>query len=304
MTFETWAKELLCRELKSPGTVHYVRKPRDSRGWYCATPNGFLLHVEAAKESFGYFGINFEIMPLVGRITEASEDLPYVPPVSMGLMLSATTDYAARSGFPFRSKIDFLKTKSIGEGETEELLVEMIHNYLNPLFASLTSYENYCKSAIEAMLIPMVRSEEKRKALAEGLFHRTPGVAFFPPFYDHRGYPPNFPWFTARINQMPYVYAALGKFEEALTEIRVRRQACMESVEFNYSIGTYANREDEYLAEKQRIENEDHEIEVAMEEKNVARIQEILSENYSRNRTIILQRIGLEIPQGTEVDFA
>ena len=96
--------------------------------------------------------------------------------------------------------------------------------------------------------------------------------------------------------QMPYVYAALGKVEEALTEIRVRRQARMESVEFNYSIGTYANREDEYLAEKQRIENKDHEIEVAMEEENVARIQEILSENYQRNRQLIYERIGLEIP--------
>lgn len=99
---------------------------------------------------------------------------------------------------------------------------------------------------------------------------------------------------------MPYVYAALGKFEEALTEIRVRRQARMESVEFNYSIGTYANREDEYLAEKQRIENKDHEIEVAMEEKNVARIQEILSENYQRNRQLIYERIGLEIPEKYE----
>ena len=90
---------------------------------------------------------------------------------------------------------------------------------------------------------------------------------------------------------------SLGKFEEALTEIRVCRQARMESVEFNYSIGTYANREDEYLAEKQRIENKDHEIEVAMEEKNVARIQEILSENYQRNRQLIYERIGLEIPE-------
>lgn len=296
MTFETWAKELLCRELKSPGTVHYVRKPRNFQGWYCATPYGFLLHVEAAKESFGYFGINCEIMPLVGRITEAREDLPYIPPVSMGLMMSATSDYAARSGFPFRSEISFLKTKSIDEGKTEELIVEMIHNYLNPLFASLTSYESYCKSAIEAMLIPMVQSEAKRKALAEGLFHRTPGVEFFPPFYDQSEMPAGYSWFTRRINQMPYVYAALGKFEEALTEIRVRRQARMESVEFNYSIGTYANREDEYLAEKQRIENEDHEIEVAMEEKNVARIQEILSENYQRNRQLIYERIGLEIP--------
>lgn len=304
MTFETWAKELLCRELKSPGTVHYVRKPRDFRGWYCATPNGFLLHVEAAKESFGYFGINFEIMPLVGRITEASEDLPYVPPVSMGLMLSATTDYAARSGFPFCSKIDFLKTKSIGEGETEELLVEMIHNYLNPLFASLTSYENYCKSAIEAMLIPMVQSEAKRKALAEGLFHRTPGVAFVPPFYDLWEYPPNFPWFTTRINQMPYVYAFLGKYDDALARIRGRRQERLQSLELTRARGSYENREEAYLAQRQYIENEDREIEVAMEEKNVARIQEILSENYSRNRTIILQRIGLEIPQGTEVDFA
>lgn len=296
MTFETWAKELLCRELISPGTVHYVRKPRDCQGWYCATPNGFLLHVEAAKESFGYFGINYEIMPLTGRVYEVEPGFLGDPIVSMGLKLSATTDCAIRSGFPFQHKIDFLRTKSIGECETNELVVEMIHNYLNPLFASLTSYESYCKSAIEAMLIPMVQSEAKRKALAEGLFHRTPGVAFFPPFYDHREYPPNFPWFTARINQMPCVYAFLGQYDDALVRIRDRRQKQLQSLESARARGSYANREEAYLAQRQYIETEDREIEVAMEEKNVARIQEILSENYQRNRQLIYERIGLEIP--------
>lgn len=300
MTFETWAKELLCRELKSPGTVHYVRKPRSFQGWYCATPYGFLLHVEAAKESFGYFGINYEIMPLTGRVYEVEPNFLGDPIVSMGLKLSATTDCAISSGFPFQHKIDFLRTKSIGERETDELVAEVIHNYLNPLFASLTSYESYCKSAIEGMLIPMVRSEAKRKALAEGLFHRTPGVAFFPPFYDHREYPPNFPWFTAKINQMPYVYAFLGKYDDALARIRDRRQKLLQSLESARARGSYANREEAYLAQRQYIETEDREIEVAMEEKNVARIQEILSENYQRNRQLIYERIGLEIPEKYE----
>ena len=150
------------------------------------------------------------------------------------------------------------------------------------------------------MLIPMVQSEAKRKALAEGLFHRTPGVAFFPPFYDYSEYPPNFPWFTARINQIPYVYAFLGKYDDALARIRGRRQKQLQSLESARARSSYANREEAYLAQRQYIETEDREIEVAMEEKNVARIQEILSENYQRNRQLVYERIGLEIPEKYE----
>lgn len=296
MTFETWAKELLCRELKSQGTVLYVRKPRDGKGWYCATPNGFLLRVEADKERFGYFGINYEIMPLVGRVYEAKPGDPGDPIVSMGLKQSATTDYAARSGFFFQHKINSLQTKSIGERETDELVVEMICNFLNPLFASLTSYENYCKAAIETCLGFMVQPEARRKEVAHGLFYRTPGVDFFPPLYDQSEFPPNYPWFTNRINQMPYVYAFLGKYDDALTRICAWRQDQMQSLESACARGFYANREEAYSRQKQYIENEDREIEVAMKEKNVARIQEILSENYQRNRQLIYERIGLEIP--------
>ncbi len=298
MTFETWAKELLCKELKNQGTMIYVRKPRERQGWYCATPNGFLLHVEAEKIRFGDFRIKYEIMPLIGRIAEAVKGAPYVPSVSMGMNYDMALDYIGKFGYSYNHNSRLLRSKSIGEGATDEIVVDMIRNYLNPLFESLTSYENYCKAAIEIMLFHNKDIDvNKRKEIAQMLFDRRPDVGIDPPVYYRDNYPSDYPWFAQKINQMPYVYALLGKYEDALAKIRGIRHVRMKSLEYNYTIGTYTNRMDNSLSQKQKKENEDHEIETAMQEKDIVRIRNILEANYQRNRELIYERLGIEIPE-------
>ena len=294
MTFETWAKELLCKELKNQGTMVYIRKPRERQGWYCATPNGFLLHVDAEKMRFGFFRINYEIMPLIGRIWEGVGD---IHPATMGMNYDMALDYIFKfGGDPLEHKSQNLKTKCIGEMETDEVVVDMIRSYLNPLFDSLTSYEDYCKAAIEIMLFPREDVDRtKRAEVAQMLYENPHDVQLEMSAMLQERYPPDYPWYTQRINQMPYVYAYLGKYEEALAEIRglrhVRLQVSKNSYEFGYI------SENAYLQDKQRIEKENYEIEAAMLAKDPALVHELLSANYQRNRTLIRERLGLEIPE-------
>ena len=293
MTFETWAKELLCEELKNQGTMIYIRKPRERQGWYCATPNGFLLHVEAEKVRFGCFRINYEIMPLIGRIFEAVND---TPSVSMGMNYDMSMEYIFKFGsFSHDHKCLNLKSKCIGESETDETVVDMIRNYLNPLFDSLTSYEDYCKTAIEITLFHKNDVDiKKRKEIAQMLFDHRQAAGIEVPINFRENYPIDYPWYTQRINQMPYVYAFLGKYEEAIAQICGIRQVRMEGIERTYAQGYY--KEDTYLKQKQILENENHEIEVAMQERDIALVNEILAANYQRNRTLIYEYIGMELP--------
>lgn len=294
MTFETWAKELLCKELKNQGTMVYIRKPRDRQGWYCATPNGFLLHVEAEKIRFGFFRINYEIMPLVGRIYEGVGDNP---PVSMGMNYDMALDYMFKFGdAPLDHKSRNLKTKYIGESETDETVVDMIRDYLNPLFDSLTSYENYCKAAIEIMLFPRDDVDRaKRKEVAQKLYENPHDVQLEMSAMLRESYPADYPWYAQRINQMPYVYAFLGKYEAALAMIRGLRHARLKAIKNNYEYGCLT--ENRYLQDKREIEIENHEIEAAMLANDTALIHELLSANYQRNRTLIRERLGLELPE-------
>lgn len=294
MTFETWAKELLCKELKNQGTMVYIRKPRERQGWYCTTPNGFLLHAEAEKVSFGFFRINYEIMPLVGRIYEAVGNNP---PVSMGGNDDMAFDYIFKFGsFSHDHKSLNLRSKCIGESETDETVIDMIRNYLNPLFDSLSSYEDYCKDAIEIML--SYRDDvdrKKRKEVAKMLYENPHDVQVEMSAELRRRYPADYPWYAQRINQMPYVYAFLGKYEEALAWIRGGRHVRLQVSQNAYELGDYT--ENEYLQDKQRIEEEDREIETAMQTGDTALVHKILLSNYQRNRTLIRERIGLELPE-------
>ncbi len=293
MTFETWAKELLCKELKNQGTMVYIRKPRERQGWYCPTPNGFLLHVEAEKIRFGLFRINYEIMPLVGRIREGVGDNP---PVSMGMNYDVAGDYVWKIGSAsIEHKSHWLNSKCIGESETDETVIDMIRDYLNPLFDSLTSYEAYCKESIEIMLHSRADVDRKKwKEVAQMLYENPHDVQLEMSAMLSERYPPDYPWYAQRINQMPYVYAFLGKYEEALAELRgikhVRLQVSKNSYEYGYIT------ENRYLQDKQRIEEENHEIETAMQEKDTVRVKNILEANYQRNRELIYERLGLELP--------
>ena len=302
MTFETWAKELLCKELKNQGVITYIRKPHHLQGWYCATPNGFLLHVEPEKTSFGYFRINYEIMPLIGRIIEPSIDLPRIPDVTMCSVRDADYDYIGKFNYSFDHPCISLKTRSIGENVTDQTVVDIIRDYLNPLFDSLTSYENYCKAAIETKLFYVERNIEKRKELAQGLFDHGYNIGIDPPAHYQDNYPTDYPWFADNISQMPYVYAFLGKHEEVLAKIRGVRQFRINLLENSRARGEYIYRMEQYLGEKHRLENEKHEIEEALQEGNTAYIHEILLENYRRNRDFIYKCIGLKIPKEYSMD--
>jgi hypothetical protein len=294
MTFETWAKELLCRELKKQGTMVYIRKPRERQGWYCTTENGFLLHVEAEKISFGFFRINYEIMPLVGRITEAVGNNP---PVSMGMNYDVAHEYLFKFGrySPDHKSLN-LRSKCIGESETDETVIDMIRNYLNPLFDSLLSYEDYCKDAIEIMVSYRTDVDrKKKKEVAKMLYENRHDIQVEMSAELRKTYPADFPWYAQRINQMPYVYAFLGKYEEALAWIHGIRHARLEVSQYNYEHGY--STENDHLQYKQILEEEDREIEVAMQTGDTALVQEILLSNYQRNRTLIRERIGLEFPE-------
>lgn len=298
MTFETWAKELLCKELKNQGEMFYIRKPSIYQGWYCLTPTGFLLRVKPEKISYGFFRFNYEIMPLVGRIVDAPKDYPHALGVTMeGCFSDTAYGYAWKFSHPFGHKSTSLRTKKIEEDETKEIVLDMIHNFLNPLFDSLTSYENYCKALIEIRLYPMERNEIKRRELVKRLFDHGVNAGVDRGEFCRSEFPIDYPWFADRINQMPYVYALLGKFDEALAMIRGIRKVRLGVIEFNYEIGTYTNRMDDYLKAVQDTKSKNHEIETAMQEKDIDGIRNILEANYQRNRELIYERIGFEIPE-------
>ena len=295
MTFETWAKELLCKELKEQGTTIYVRKPKHLQGWYCATPYGFLLHVEAEKIHVGYFRIKYEIMPLIGRLFDPIDAVPVAPRVSMGYSTDVATDYIRKFDYSIDHDCLSLKTHSIGESATDETVVDMIRNFLNPLFDSLTSYENYCKGAIEMPFYNEVKDVNKRKELAQMLFDCGLAAGISRPVYYRDNFPMDYPWYTLRINQMPYVYALLGKYEEALAGIHGLREVRLRSAEFTYEEGCWTK--DVYLEEVNLIENRCREIEESMQKKDIVRIRNILEANYQRNRELIYKLLGLEIPE-------
>ncbi len=302
MTFETWAKELLCKELKDQGTTIYVRKPKHLQGWYCATPSGFLLHVEAEKTRFGYFRINYEIMPLIGRFFDPTDAVPVVPYVSMGMNTDVAWDYIRKFDYPADHDCKSLRTHSIGESATDDTVVAMVRNYLNPLFESLTSYENYCKGAME--IYPFyneIKEVSKRKELSQMLFDCGLSAGISRPAYYRDNFPMDYPWYTLRINQMPYVYALLGKYEEALAQIRGIREVRLrlQSAEYTHEQCPYT--EDVYLEQVQLIKNRCREIEEAMQKKDIVRIRNILEANYQRNRELIYKLLGLKIPETCSV---
>lgn len=294
MTFKTWSKELLCKELKNQGKMLYIRKPDTLQGWYCFTPSGLLLHVEPEKIRYGFFRFNYEIMPLVGRFG-GSEYLPHDSAVTMDGSRDVAYDYTSKFEYPFGHKSRSLKTKEIRESATNEVALEMIHNYLNPLFDSLTSYENYCKSSIEIRLYPMERNEIKRRKLVELLFTHGINAGINRGEFCPSEYPADYPWFADRINQMPYVYALLGKFEDALAMIHGIRHVCLQATQNSYQLGY--TTENNYLKNVKIIESKDCEIEVAMQEKDIVRVRSILEANYQRNRKLIYERLGLEISE-------
>lgn len=302
MTFERWAKELLCKELKSQGTTYYIKKSIVNQGWYCLTPTGFLLHVYADKQRFGNFEIKYEIMPLIGRITELSADFPipkaYKIPVAMGVGYDVRFLYKRKF---CHKKLISLRSADIELPQTYENAKKMICDYLNPLFDSLNSYENYCKATIEIELYTSERDERKRKHMAQLLFDRGIEAGINRENHCPEEYPEYYPWYASYTTAMPYVYAALGKYEVALAHIRAIREVRMQVLTNAYKRGDYAKNPDMFLKKMEELKRDDNEIEMAMQANDAELVKQILENNYRRNQELIRESLGIEIPENCPI---
>lgn len=300
MTFERWAKELLCDELKNQGTTYYIKKPSARQGWYCVTPTGFLLHVKAEKGRNGFFGICYEIMPLIGKLLEYPKifSLTRPLPVGMGTITDMALLYTRKFGLDYcNDECSHLRSAEIDLPKTRETAEEMIRNYLNPLFDSLSSYESYCKAAIEIELYVCERDKVKRRQMAQLLFDCGLDAGVDREDHCSQDSPIYYPWYARHTTAMPYVYAALGKYEAALAHIRAIREMRMKTLTNAYERGDYAKRTDVYWERMDELKRDDNEIEMAMQANDAELVKEILEKNYRRNKEIVHKQLGIDLPE-------
>lgn len=290
MTFDRWAKELLLNELKCNGEVKYDKKG----GWYCYS-SGFLLRVAVEKISFGFFRINYEVMPLVAKLRN---EFRHQYLIMFGIE-DAEQFYCKIKNFSLAQRADSpLQRSKIELPETYEVAASIICEFLNPFFNSLTSYRQYCIECIDLqfMLLDIGADASERRQLAIDSFEH--GAPSNKEIEEDPLYAKGYPWHTIRMTELPYVYAALGKYEEAVTAIRTLRSRCIELDQSTYENGYITKADYESRIEKEN--KRDAEIEQAMAANDHARCKAILDKNYQENRIMIREHLGFELPETWE----
>ena len=298
MTFERWSKDLLCKELKAQGDVYYIKKPIRRKGWYCVIPTGFLLRVEAEKINYGFFRLNYEVMPFVGRIVVPPNRMLSRGSVAMGNLTDAARPYMKKFGFdPLNHKCTELRRDEIHLPETYDTAADIIRNFLNPLFDSISTYESYAKAAIEIELYTKEQDEARRKEMVQRLFGQGIAAGVDRTGNCPKDYPQSFPWYARQTTAMPYVYAALNKYEAALAYIRSIRELRMQALDRNRDMVFFQNRMEEYCARAESLKRENCELETALQTSDTDRVKEILQKNYERNRDLVREMLGIELPE-------
>lgn len=288
MKFDKWAKDILIRELKPNDNVSYLPK----RGWYSATSTGFLLRVELRKRSFGQFLVEYEIMPLVAPLFVSADKTL----LTMGFPRDAIADYQMTTHIHNIDIYSLFRRNAIHLPEINETCAAIIRHYLNPQFESLSSYERYRKESITGFcrIVYQGLGDQEICALSKQLINgKVPDNMRNPDIEGN--YPSNYPWYTNFMNQMPYVYAMLGRYEEALSKIRGQRQNKIHGIEFNFKMGFITK--ETFDTRIQEANAEDAEIEQAMATSDVALCRTVLDRNYQKNRSLIREHLGLDLPE-------
>lgn len=212
MTFNSWAKQLILGEIKSKGQATYTKQ-----GWFCATTTGFLLHVGFEKISFGFFRISCNIMPLVAPLNEDYKGIY----MNMGAAMDAGFEYYNRIGLPLFERPEF-KSKEFESSEVSESCIAVIRHYVNPLFEKLDSLQSYCIQSIRDTCdyVYGSHSSQERNLIANDLFRKGYSDGIEKPSIWNDIVEPDYVWYAERINGLPFVYAALGKYKEALTVMK------------------------------------------------------------------------------------
>lgn len=289
MTFQRWAKELLMKEMDCEGQITYNRE----NGWCCLTATGFLLRAKFEKIRFGNFRLNYEIMPLVGGIGKTPTG------TLTAYERDAKIDYDNIRGLSMdERRLNSLETAAFESPKTYESAAEIIHDFLNPLFQSLQSYREYCINCIYMLMLWKnvgTQESDRRKLAADYFDNRLPvDRALKDP-----NYPSYYPSHTVLTTSMRYVYAAMDKYQEALDEIRGIKDKIVDVIRMNYKWG-YITKGD-MVSDIQEAMQENADLEQAMVENDHTQCMEILNRNYQKNRILIKETLGFDLP--SSIDF-
>lgn len=247
------------------------------------------------KISFGFFRINYEVMPLVAKLRN---EFRHQYLVMFGIE-DTEQFYCKIKNFSLTQRAASpLQRSKIELPETYEAAASIIREFLNPFFNSLASYRQYCIEciALQFMLLDMGADDSERRQFAIDSFEH--GAPSNKKIEEDPLYAKGYPWHTIRITGLPYVYAALGKYEEAVTAIRALRSRCIELDQSTYEKGYIT--EAEYKVRIEKENKKDAAIEQAMASNDHERCKAILDKNYQENRIMIREYLGFEIPETWE----